>query len=651
MKARYSDRVRKMTTVEELSRALSKEKLTSKFFAESERSALNALEKVTQELKAVRKDLANRSSIQTELQHDLGVAAANISNLQQQCLLMQSELGDRVKEVVSLKENAKAVEKKHEAETSAAKNGQKSAEGKAKLLEAQVHVLSECVKGSHDPQLAVLPEKMSLSMDIDHWKRRAEIAEQRASSLEKELDQSRYLLREERMESQRANVLLVCNQRMVEYLNGSVTVAPTTATTAAADAPVLDSSQGSVKPAGFRRVLCTKEVQENLTKLEGVVKSLTVSQISEIVKDNEFLRRDLDRIRQELQAATTLATDRGTELGAAKKALEKAFSAAQSAENALTRQKANQIIIDREDKIRMLEQGSVASILMSFFTSPTRCPHCNGGLSDTLGLSLLANAAGCDSVDSLVNFMVITVAERSGIYRETFLDQVSAIVPPTTLAMAAQLVGPVPPGLMFFPPMHFAQFIESTQFISESQAYALAMQFLTVGARMVCRQEIVDDILDKIRFLWLSTALLESEITRLEGDILTFGLPPRRSGIAAGLVKSAAGSVVGSVMKQSAYHALMVPRSTLARLTQALRVRSTILQRHAAKSDAGRGPTSSSSQQQQQQLPSMLDDEKSPIVAELRRVRRSYVFLPKTVAVVGDHISLETLLQVQPLCV
>jgi hypothetical protein len=639
-----------MTTVEELSKALSKEKLTSKFFSESERSALGALENVTQELKAVRKDLASRSSLQTELQHDLGVAAANISNLQQQCLLMQSELGDRVKEVASLKENAKGAEKKFEAEITAAKNAQKSAEGRSKLLEAQVQVLSECVKGSNDPQLAALPEKLSLSMDIDHWKRRAEIAEQRAASVEKELEQSRYLLREERMESQRANVLLVCNQRMVEYLNGSITVA-SSSTATGSDVAVLGANNGGGKPtaAGFRRVLCTKDEQENLAKLEGVVKSLTVSQISEIVKDNEFLRRDLEKIRQELQAVTTLATDRGYELADLKKAFDGAASKAKSAESALTQQKAHQMIVDREEKMRMLEQGSVASILMAFFTSPTRCPHCNGGLSDTLGLSLLANAAGCDSVDSLVNLMVITVAERvSGIYREIFLDQVSAITPPTTLAMAAQLVGPVPPGLMFFPPMHFSQFIESTHFISESQAYALSMQFLTVGARMVCRQEVVDDILDKIRFLWLSTALIESEITRLEGDILTFGLPPRRSGIAAGLTKGAAGSVVGSVMKQSAYHALMVPRSTLARLTQALRVRSTILQLHAAKSDDRSAGVPAP---QKQPLPSMFDDENSPIVVELRRVRRSYVFLPKTLAGVSAHIPLETLLQVQPLCV
>lgn len=609
-----------MSNVQELSQALAKEKLTSKFFLESERSALSALEKVTQELKAVRKDLSNRVAIQTELQHDLGVAAANISNLQQQCLLMQSELGDRVKELEARKADAETAAKKSEGEINAAKSAQKSSEAKAKLLEGQVHVLSECIKGSSDTIIAAVPGKLAQDVDIDHWKRRAESAEKRVQSLDKDVEHLRYLLREERMESQRANVLLVCHQRMVEYLNGSVTVRGEIAGTS------------TMAPAGFRKVLCTKEEQENLAKLQEVVSSLTVSQISEIVKDNGFLRRDLEKQQQELTVATNLALDRGKELEELKQKLDAASGKAASAESALTQQKAAQLLIDREEKLRMLEQGSVASILMSFFTSPTRCPHCNGGLSDSLGLSLLANAAGCDSVDSLVNLMVISVAEHvSRIYKEAFLDQVTAMTPPTTLAMASQLVGPVPPGLMFFPPIHFAQFLDATHFISEAQAYCLAMQFLTVGARMVARQEVVDEVLDKIRFLWLSTSLLENEISRLEGEVLCFGQPStRRSGT----------SKCGSVMKQSAYHALMVPRSALARLTQALRVRSTILQRCARKCD---GPAVST--------PSVFDDEGHPIVAELRRVRRSYMFLPKSLSALEDPLPLETLLQTQSMCI
>ena len=269
----------------------------------------------------------------------------------------------------------------------------------------------------------------------------------------------------------------------------------------------------------------------------------------------------------------------------------------------------------------MLERGSVASLLASFYMAPTRCPHCGHGLSDTLGLEVLAAACGTRSIDELVELMVRSLSEGASVtYQRTLADHVALLAPPTTFARACTFVGNIPSALMYIPQRYFILFLDETNFVSESQAYALAVQYITTGARFELSEENIECVLDSVRFLWLNVGLVESEIERLE-----LGL------------SAAIGSPKG----------LLVPKALLARLTQTLRFKSMVM--HVASGQPERcvkDPPPLSS------LPPVLQDQDHPIVKELQRYRRSYGFLPRTVRDQPPQaMTTPTLVLLQPLCV
>lgn len=602
--------------IETLQRQLTKEKLTTQFFKESERAALQALENTTVELKAVKKDLASRVELQTRLQHDIGILQATNANLHQQSSLLQTELGERTKQVTSLKLELADAKKSREKASGAAAKELERAEAEKKILLSQIHILTECVKSGNSAS-PELPEHMKLQLDAENWKRKAVGLGEELDCALKELEHTKYLWKEERMESQRANVLLLCSQRFLES--------------------VLTAPQGE---NGL--LLKSKEEQEVLQRLQDMVNTLTTSQLSEIIRDSTEVRREAETLKDALATANKLAAQYKSELAGLKEKWNVLAKSESTAKSQLVDQKASQLLRDREDKLRMIEQGSITSILMTFFTAPSRCPHCGGGLSDTLGLDLLAEAAGCPSVDSLIDIMVSSVSTRiSSIYRETFLDQVASLTPVSNIAMAHQLVGPVPKALMFFPPNHFAGFLEQTEFVSESQAYYLATQFMTVGARFTCSQEIVDKILDSVRFLWLGSALIESEISRIEGEVLSMQYSPQ------GVVPDRC------VLPRPAHLALMVPRSLLARLTQALRIRSSALQFSAAAMDDWKIRDVS---QKPFSMPEMFNP-KGEVVAEMRRLRSSYTFIPTSIRETWhakggpSALPVPTLLELQCCCI
>lgn len=599
--------VRTIQSMEELQRQLLKEKLSVKFYQDSERTALQSVQNLNDEIKALRQDLVAKENLQKQMHHDLGIAAANIVNLEQQNRIFAAELAIRAAELSESKSSFEATEKSLKSDVEKATKEKKMAESQCLLLRSQVEVLSGVLAGNIKPEAAALPSKLTEQFDAAVWKQKFEAADATVKSLQKEVSHLQQFWKEERMESQRANILLICYQKMVEHLTLS------TATTS---------------------LRATKEEQERLASIQEAVAKLNTSQISEILKDNQKLKKEVERFQSELASASQVAADLRNEVSQFKKERTELRTEVEQARNVLKEERTSQIVKQHCDRRSMLEQGSTASILMTFFSSPSRCPHCKGGLSDTLGLDLLAEACGCSNVGDLVNLMVVTVAERiSAIYQETLVDHVAAVTPPTTLTMASQLAGPVPSGLMFFPPEHFAKFIQLTDFISEAQAYSLAVQYLTSAPRLVCCQENIEMVLDSVRFLWLGVALIEHELRRIETEMYH--------------ITAKAGKIGGYDGAREVALALLTPRNLIARLTQSLRVKSTVFQVQASST-----PEVISGL--------FLNDPNHPVVQELQRVRHSYVFLPRALreqlvasapAEATKLLDIPTLIQVQPMCV
>ena len=220
------------------------------------------------------------------------------------------------------------------------------------------------------------------------------------------------------------------------------------------------------------------------------------------------LQNTVHHLSSQLEATNGAMADLKAQLAKSKQELEQANGAREIAKKQLHDEMAKGIIREGAERQRMLERGSVASLLASFYMAPTRCPHCGHGLSDTLGLEVLAAACGTRSIDELVELMVRSLSEGASVtYQRTLADHVALLAPPTTFARACTFVGNIPSALMYIPQRYFILFLDETNFVSESQAYALAVQYITTGARFELSEENIECVLDSVRFLWLNVGL------------------------------------------------------------------------------------------------------------------------------------------------
>lgn len=629
---------------------VAKERLTTRFFEQATKAALSQVDQLTAEIAASKETIAAEVALNTKLQQDLAISNANILHLRKRCELLEAATGTVVGEFTAKVAALEAQVVDETAKTAQAVAEKTAAEGTISLLQAQLKLLSDIIKSggalapSVTSQMASFAAQCAAQFDAANNLTKLAGVESLLATAQKELHDTRYLHLQERMQARQASLLLHVHQQfLTEHLRPSGLEDPIFS-------PVLGSLALPPPPEG--------------TTPPAEVAKLTLLELTACINEGGAARNTALSLRKQLEEATRQINERNTAITALEAAVAQHQATIQTLNTAASQAEMNGAMEKSNAQRKLVEQGSATAITLSFLSSPMRCLHCQRSLSDTAGLEMLAHALEVPNISDLLTLAVRSIVQTmSRSYEETYAHAVAAVTPPVDLSQSQQLLGQVPVGLLCLPVPCMVEILRTVAFVSEAQAYALALLYLTSSPRLIVSAEIIDAILDTIHFLWLNVSLVESEISRLEKLLVQSQQAMMQGkGFVGSSVGPAGNTLLSTTLAQQ--KSVLLPRYLLARLTQTLRFKSSVFQftsvtaiaqgtRHrlemlevqqAAEAAAGRSIT------------------QDPLLDELHRVRPSYCFLPTslkvgataTVSANGEpklQVPAGTLIELQPLCV
>ncbi len=610
---------------------LAREQLTSRFYKQCEETAQCQIAALNKELQEAKAEVTKQTELTKKVEGALAVSESTVEQLTAQCRVLQAEIADRGKKF-EVERLALLEQVSQEKRKTAIRDSIEDLHAKmVPVLQSQVKILSEVVSGKSEAHSAFA---LQCSREFD-----AILLEQRVGGLEEqlrttrdELEHTKYLYREERIEGQRAAILCQLYRSMLDT--------PKCSSSSSASAHSSPSRSPFAKLAGAKA-----DSERDSPGLRG--------KMEELAKENADFKHSLLSLNSQMTEMRILSAEALDQNVSLKRQLDECRQREAIMEAGLSSQRAAEAVRQASLTQRQLEQGAVVGLLSSCLMHPIRCPHCRFGLGDSVGLEMVAAGMGLPSVDAVLSAMVESLAESvSRTFHESHTDIVTRVSPAVTLSAATGLSAHVPQVVMFLPPYHFSQFIDLLGAVSEAQCYALAVKYMTDGARFVVNQTNVDLVLDAVRFLWLPTALVESEISRIEAEI------------AASNSKLLMASLQGRAHHHQ--HAAdsdppvvarghIVPHGLLLRLIQTLRFKSVVVQAELLKMGS-----SDRAHPQRRGGGGFQDDscevasmELSPaVLEELHRIRHSYGFIPVTMRheIRGRAISTASLLSLQLIC-
>ena len=419
---------------------------------------------------------------------------------------------------------------------------------------------------------------------VDQLYETIRIRDQALEGARRELDRLRILNAELQSDGARTQALLCLHREMLRAYNASTSSS-------------LWSQQGASSNVGM----------------------ISMEEAQRILQCNDQLRSQLDRFSSIETDQRKILQDLQLECEHVKHELSETTMREVALQELLRAERIECLRENAQRKQRVLEQGSVASILGAFVANGATCPNCRMSLGALFGLDILAEACGATSSTQLLTLMVHSLAHQTS---QVFVE-VPTFTPPHSLVDAVQSLPELPTVVYSLPVLQFAEFLRSVQFPYESQCYGLAVDYLARNRWSLATQD-VTTILDAISFMWLGSLFVEKEVQRIERH--RFEPTPQHVNYSSNSRRTGLG---GNVDVQ------FVDRELLPRLAQVVRLRSFL---------------SCTVELQSIRCASFPDS----VQQEIGRIRLSYRFLPTVLCerwVAGEKPLLKDLWSLQSLSV